>query len=298
MEEPLHRIDWYDFNPVVSYANYLKCLPGYQFGPRFIHSHQFIYVVRGAGTAIIQDRHYTATEGDLFYYGPNIVHCFRANDEHPFELIGVHFELTGDLHTSFAGATEEPEAMLSVNPPANLLTVGERGPEELRVPESISMRDSAIQPLLLQMVSHFKSASGLAAVMNRSLLVELFYLLSKHIQKVEQHYSPQLKILYTVAKRLSQSAALRYDRSWISEWTGYHEDYLSKNFKTQFGISPHHYHMLQKIDHAKELLSHTEQPITQIAEELHFNSVHYFCRVFKKQTAFSPQQFRLVSRML
>ncbi|BES65209.1 response regulator [Gottschalkiaceae bacterium SANA] len=47
-----------------------------------------------------------------------------------------------------------------------------------------------------------------------------------------------------------------------------------------------------KIEHAKDLLGNPDITILQISKLLGFSSQHYFSRVFKNQTGFSPLQFR------
>jgi AraC-like DNA-binding protein len=132
----------------------------------------------------------------------------------------------------------------------------------------------------------------MTAIINRGLFLHLLELLHKHTHKVSEHLSPQLKTLYHLQERLEKNAELPYSRTWMSQWTGYNEDYLSRNFREKFGVSPHRYHLLQKIERAKELLAHTDFSITEISSKLHFNSIHYFCRVFKMQTGQSPLQYK------
>jgi AraC family transcriptional regulator, transcriptional activator of pobA len=40
------------------------------------------------------------------------------------------------------------------------------------------------------------------------------------------------------------------------------------------------------------LLAHTDMTISEIAHQLDFKDVSYFCRFFKKQTNASPARFR------
>ena len=48
----------------------------------------------------------------------------------------------------------------------------------------------------------------------------------------------------------------------------------------------------KKIAEAKKLLSRNDKTVTQIANELHFDTVSYFCEFFKKETGMTPSQFR------
>lgn len=290
------RLNWNELNPVVTHATYLKCQPGFRFGPRIIYEHQFIYVSKGKGIAVIQGRTYSIGEGDLLYYGPRIGHYFRADDLTPCEIVGMHFELIGMLEEDARRPPKASEisSTLSDDEVKNLLFIGERGLEELKVSDHINISGSGIDELLLQMVNRFRQDNSMTAMVNRGLFLHLLELLHKHTHKVSEYLSPQLKTLYHLQSRLKQNAELLYSRTWIRQWTGYNEDYLSRNFHQQFGVSPHQYHLLQKIEKAKELLGHTDYSVTEISGKLHFTSLHYFCRVFKMHVGQSPLQYKKI----
>ena len=289
------RLNWNDLNLIVDNTNYLKCQPGFQFGPRIIYEHQFIYVVKGKGTANIQGISYPANEGDLFYYGPRIGHCFRADDVDPFEIIGMHFILAGTLEDAKRTAiADDIETTTSDSGSKNILFIGERGLEELRISDQINIGGSQFSDILLQIHAHFRADNSMTAVVNRGLFLHLLTMLHKHTHKVAEHLSPQLKTLYHLRTKLQQNAELSYSRIWLLDWTGYNEDYLSRNFRQQFGVSPHAYHLIQKIERAKDLLEHTHDTVTDISSRLHFTSIHYFCRVFKKHTGQSPLQYKKI----
>ena len=64
------------------------------------------------------------------------------------------------------------------------------------------------------------------------------------------------------------------------------------DFKRQTGLAPLQYHLVLKIEKAKDLLQNTNFRAKQIAFDLGFESDHYFCRLFKQKTGLTPLQFR------
>ena len=48
----------------------------------------------------------------------------------------------------------------------------------------------------------------------------------------------------------------------------------------------------KKTERIKELLVSSEYSLSQIAEQLNFDSVAYFCRFFKKQTGLTPKEYK------
>lgn len=72
--------------------------------------------------------------------------------------------------------------------------------------------------------------------------------------------------------------------------------HFRKTFKSYTGIAPHQYYLDLKIMRAKELVAATDKNIKEMTYELGFDSIHYFSKLFKKKTGFSPSAFRKNSR--
>ena len=48
----------------------------------------------------------------------------------------------------------------------------------------------------------------------------------------------------------------------------------------------------KKFERAKSKILNTSDTFTKIAEELNFESIHYFTRFFKKMSGVTPKEFR------
>lgn len=66
---------------------------------------------------------------------------------------------------------------------------------------------------------------------------------------------------------------------------------IMKEFKKHTGISIMEYFTQLKIDRAKTLIREGHYNITQIADMLGYNSIHYFSRVFNKVTGMRPTEY-------
>ncbi len=66
---------------------------------------------------------------------------------------------------------------------------------------------------------------------------------------------------------------------------------LCRMFKNVYGMTVTEYISLLKEKEAKRLLRENELSITEISDKLGFNSIHYFCRFFKKATGQSPKEY-------
>jgi AraC-like DNA-binding protein len=69
-------------------------------------------------------------------------------------------------------------------------------------------------------------------------------------------------------------------------------------FKEHTGLTPYQYHLLLRINRAKEMLHGTNMSIKEIARELRFESEFHFSKIFKKKTDFSPTAWRQLSSRL
>lgn len=67
---------------------------------------------------------------------------------------------------------------------------------------------------------------------------------------------------------------------------------LCKVFKGSTGKTIAEYIADKKLESAKRKILQTDKTLTQIAEELNFESIHYFTRFFKKHQGVSPSEFR------
>lgn len=72
--------------------------------------------------------------------------------------------------------------------------------------------------------------------------------------------------------------------------------YLSKLFHQNTGFTFKNYLSIIRIKRAKELLSDTSKPVTEIAYECGFDDSNYFSTAFKKAEGMPPLEYRRASR--
>ncbi len=66
---------------------------------------------------------------------------------------------------------------------------------------------------------------------------------------------------------------------------------LCRDFKFEYGMTVLSFINSLRIKEAKTMLRSKENSVTEISEKLGFESIHYFCRVFKQNTGLSPTQY-------
>ena len=70
------------------------------------------------------------------------------------------------------------------------------------------------------------------------------------------------------------------------------ENYFSRLFNQELGLSPWDYLYRFRVSQAKALLRRTDSGIKSIAGQVGFKDPKYFSRVFRKLTGLSPSEFR------
>jgi signal transduction histidine kinase/DNA-binding LacI/PurR family transcriptional regulator/AraC-like DNA-binding protein len=91
---------------------------------------------------------------------------------------------------------------------------------------------------------------------------------------------------------LHQNYARPLARWEIAEGIGVSEDYLSRVFNRELGISPWDYLNRYRISRAKELLRVTYDSISRVGRRVGFSDPAYFSRVFRRTTGMSPRAYR------
>jgi AraC-like DNA-binding protein len=132
-------------------------------------------------------------------------------------------------------------------------------------------------------------ASGLCM----QLIAEM-YNAKQGIKQTDQQNSLISKAKYIIHNQINE----HIDFQAMAENMGISYSTFRRDFKRQTGLSPLQYHLLLKIEKAKELLINTELKAKEIAYKLGFDSDYYFCRLFKQKTGISPAQFRAQRRAL
>ena len=84
---------------------------------------------------------------------------------------------------------------------------------------------------------------------------------------------------------LAREAGLAYDR-------------FRRCFKALTGLAPKQYYRKLQLRRAEDLLLHTGMPLSQIADELGFDSAFHFSAVFKHHIGNAPSRWRQARRAL
>ncbi|HEX2131402.1 MAG TPA: substrate-binding domain-containing protein [Actinophytocola sp.] len=81
-------------------------------------------------------------------------------------------------------------------------------------------------------------------------------------------------------------------RRQVAQAAGVSEDYLSRTFNRELGVSPWDYLNRLRVERAKERLRETDDSVQVVARRVGFHDRAYFSRMFRKLTGVPPQAYR------
>ena len=91
---------------------------------------------------------------------------------------------------------------------------------------------------------------------------------------------------------LNQNSGSQISRWKLADSVHVSEDYLTRIFHKETGLSPWEYLNRYRINLASLMLLHTNATVYDVAEKCGFQDQAYFCRVFKKIHGVPPGKFR------
>jgi len=150
----------------------------------------------------------------------------------------------------------------------------------LRIPEDLMAKVDGLQTMRLD----GRSRLQVLAVF-REMTDQLFDVARERFGQSPERLQ---KVLNYIERNLSKGVTL----DEVAAYANVSPCYLSRLFKKTMNVNFITYLTGRRIDLAKELLTTSEQPITNIALELSYSDVNYFCKSFKKEVGLSPSHYR------
>jgi len=81
-------------------------------------------------------------------------------------------------------------------------------------------------------------------------------------------------------------------RASLARYVGVSEDYLTRCFRQEMGVTPMVYLNRYRVNQAKALLASGKETVTEVALAVGFSTSKYFDRVFRREVGMSPSEYR------
>lgn len=259
--------------PVLIYAGQVSNEPEWKF-PSHKHDDfcEIIYISKGEGTFIVDNKPYYAKQGDILVYNPGVVHEEFSNPSNPLK---TYFCGVGNL---FMKGMQE----------------GQLIPEDREPIVHTHDYSYKIESYITDIFEESSSQVLGFDVICQNLLFCLLTLLIRIIrseQRPAASSSPDslaLQIKQYIDKNYTKNITLNdiADNLYISQY------YMSHIFKNETSYSPINYLIHCRIGQAKVLLLTTDLKINEVAKQVGYENSNYFTMLFKKITGESPKQYK------
>ncbi len=140
----------------------------------------------------------------------------------------------------------------------------------------------------------YKDPSAFAPLKSNAILLELLYYYLNTLCHNQVSLKPQSTKtkLNDLLIYMETNLKLKPSIDDFAKEVNLHPNYLIRFFKETFGASPMEYFNRMKIEKAKDLLAIDNEPIKVISSNLGYSTPYYFSSVFKKQTGYTPKDYR------
>lgn len=248
------------------------------------HSHEYIemaYVLEGEGTTVINGKSGSIKEGNFYIIDYNSSHSYFSETK-DFKIINCLFS-PQIIDSSLAENMSFNDAMSSyffritgryINyPAADCLYYDETG---------------EIRALFEKMLNEFVEAEPGHLELIRYYLRTAIIKLARKIGSTNKLSDDIKMIIDIINKRCNENISL----GDIATEIHYSLPYLSAKFKRETGMTFTRYLQNTRIEKAASLLTATDMPIEQIAEQSGYKDLNTFYLVFKRLTNVTPKEYR------
>jgi AraC family transcriptional regulator of arabinose operon len=243
-------------------------------------SYEIFYLVKGERVYFINDRVYTAKQGDIVIINPYVLHRTTTSSAvQEYERILLNFK------AKFVNSTDWP-------PGEELLPFAQRSCMIRFSEEELPEIDRMIWKMLVECKEQHL---GYEAYVKSSLTKLLVQIRRQDLQKVD---NPQ-QFAHPMHKRISEIVAFlnRNYREKISLTQVAHQFhispyYLCRIFNKLTGFHFREYLLAVRVKEAQMLLRESEDKIITIAQNVGFEHVTHFNTTFKKMLGITPLKYR------
>lgn len=112
------------------------------------------------------------------------------------------------------------------------------------------------------------------------------------LQRNHLYHQSQENAVECVKEYINKNLDQDLSRGNLAKEVYLSEDYLSRMFKTETGISLTGYIAEQRVEKAKEYLEYSNLTVSKIALEVGYHNFSYFSKTFRDITGFTPNEYR------
>lgn len=245
------------------------------------HHHDFFeifLITKGEALHRINDKQEIIKEGDLVFIRPDDIHNYEKSEDKNCELINLAFPSSTilKLFEYFGEGFHSDKLLKSEYPPKIKLSEIEK--------DILISRSEKLNTLRRTNKKKIKTEL-------RILLADIFSRYFIYEEDAINEIIPGWLVKLKSEMEKKENFVLRINRMYeLCERTPEH---LSRSFKKYFNETPTDYMTNLRLNYAANLLSNSDEDITNISMDCGFENLSHFYHLFKKKFNSSPKEFRL-----
>lgn len=250
-----------------------------------VDSHNFcelIYVDTGTLSVTAENFNGDLSVNQLIIHRPNEVHSLSTSDAVAPNVIIIGFECESEALVPFSTSpvtlsTEHTKALARIM--AEGMSIYE---PPYDIPNTTYMKKRRDFPF---------GADQMIKIGLESFLITLVRDFCENEGANEITHDTTLGNIQAIHQYITENYNTKISLDNLCFLFGTNKTTLCKSFRQEYGTTILNYITSLKVREAKSLLRKNQMNSTQIAESLGYESIHYFCRQFKKATGQSPTEY-------
>lgn len=251
----------------------IHCEPNWQWKRNAsIPNYDLLYVWNGEGKLKLNGNEYELKQGSCFLFKPGDWTTATHNPMNPLVITYIHFDVDG-----------EPD----------------------QTPSSYRILQDRIhfESLLTRYVRLFLVNTYASEEEGKLILKQLMIQLLREENQPQVNFNAETNELQSqlfitireVANYIQQHPGENHTVESLAARANFSPRYFSKKFKEIIGKTIQTYVIDARIKRAEHLLYYTGMSVTEVADALGYNNVHFFSRQFKTYTGKSPSEIRTLA---
>ncbi|MBD2844846.1 helix-turn-helix domain-containing protein [Paenibacillus sp. IB182496] len=239
---------------------------------RRVHAFALLYIKRGRGELIVNNRSIAVNGRQLFLFFPGMHVIEQADAQADWDVYYIAFKLLRPVRAGGGWALEAFD-----RPP--FPHGGELQASDL----------PAVERLIERLCEDGGPDDGMLRWKRQTLLAELLYTITA--EQLTQRRQPSAEdAIRRCAAYIDQHYTEPIRIDGLAAWCGLHPSTFSRHFKQTIGMLPSEYVIHVRIEAAKLLLPGSG-PLREVARRVGFCDEYYFSRMFKKVAGVSPSVY-------
>lgn len=246
---------------------------------------EVIHFLEGEGIYTIDGREYRVRSGSFIIINPNQIHSATAIIGRPLSYESLKFK-----YESLISTTDDIVSKEYINP----LLLGDKYLPNTILPQM--PMHSLFASMFYQLSEAYNQRSKSKHILLKSYILHLIYLFyaNRYVYKktVSHKTSNAVDIVKESILYIKKNYTEAIDLDYMSINLNTSKPHLCRVFKRHTNQTITEYLNEYRIRISYDLLTQTNQPISEIAFEIGYDNVAYFNTRFKQKTLLTPRQYR------